>query len=369
MIYKIKSKIKYIIALIDLFGYILFSPFYIYNQLLKKIKSPKKILIIKNDFIGDVIIATPFFENLRFNYPKSEIHIACRSSAKSVLSNNPNINKIIELNTPWISRKDSITFKEVVKFTKKNFRKYDLVFDLHTHPLSILMGKFIGKNVISYSYRGFGFLLTKSGKTDWKNKPMAEQNIDLLKPLRLKIYKKGTRIYLTKKEIQKAKTTINSFKLKKAKIIGIHPGTSDIIRQWPAEKFNGLIKQLEKQYNIILFETDLKNANLVCKGTKAINLAGKVNLREFFALINEIDLLIGLESMAIHVASAVNTTLIDIHSSTTNKNVMGPYTKNKIIIQNKVKCKHCNDYYCPNNNAIIDIQVKDVLKAIKQELK
>jgi ADP-heptose:LPS heptosyltransferase len=368
MCYKIKSKVKYIIFFVDLFGYILFSPFYLYNQLFKKIKKPKKILIIKNDFIGDVIIATPFFESLKQKFPKTKIHVACRSFSKSVLVNNQNIDKVITLNTPWISRGDS-AWKSTKLFVKNNFRKYDLVFDLHTHPLNIILGKFIGKNIISYDYRGFGFLLTKTGKTDWKNKPMAEQNLDLLKTLNIEPLKKPTKIYLTKEEIKKAKSKIKSLRLKNQKIIGIHPGTSDIIRQWPPEKFNKLIKELQINYNILVFETNQNNAELICKGTSAINLAGKTNLREFFAIVNELDLLIGLESLSVHVAAALNAPVIDIHSSTTNKNVMGPYTKNKIILQKKVKCKHCNDYYCPKNNAIEKISVKEVEKAVEKILK
>jgi ADP-heptose:LPS heptosyltransferase len=370
-LYKIKSKAKYFILLVDIIGYILFFPIYAYNWYFKKIKLPKTILVIKNDFIGDMIIATPFLENLRNNFPNAKIVVGCRSSAKKVLINNPFVDKVIDLNTPWISRyNDSMGFKNLFKFIKNNYRKYDLIFDLHTEPRNILLSKFIGKNVVSYAYRGLGFLLTKKASTNWKTKPMVEQNLDLLKRLKLKVRKSSCKLFLSNKEKKDAKNILKSLKLdKKKKIMGIHPGTTDPIRQWPLSNFRKLAKTLSKKYNIIILENSAIVGKEVSHDLNVYDLSGKLNLRQFFAIVNELDLLIGLESLSVHVAAALNTFVIDIHSSTTNAHVMGPYTKNKIVLQKKVKCPCCNKIYCPNNKGINKITVKEVLSAVKRVFK
>jgi len=368
MTYKLKTKLKYLIFLIDFIGYILFSPIFLYNKF-KKIKKPKTILIIKNDFIGDMLLTTPFFENLKHNYPKTTITLACRSSSTQGLKNNPNINKIIKLNTPWISRNDSMGWKQLFKFIKFNFRKYDLVFELHTEPRNILLSKFVGKNVIGYGHRGLGFLLTKKGKTNI-NKHIVEQNLDLLKTLNLTIKNKNTKLFLSEPEMKKAKDILKKINLNKnKKTRGIHPGTSDSIRQWPATKFNKLIKKLQRKYNILVFETDKNNARIVCQNTKAINLSNKLSLREFFAIVKELDLLIGLESLSGHVAAAVDTKSLIIFSSTTDPNVMSPYSNKTKLIYKKIKCSCCNKYICPNNDGIKLIDVEQVYQKIEEQLK
>ena len=57
----------------------------------------KKILIIKNDGIGDSVIATPFF-NFFINQPNSEVDILCQKKSYSYLKNNFKFKNIITVN-------------------------------------------------------------------------------------------------------------------------------------------------------------------------------------------------------------------------------------------------------------------------------
>ncbi|MFC1648857.1 glycosyltransferase family 9 protein [Nanoarchaeota archaeon] len=350
--YRLTWPWNFIMLIIDILGYIIFSPLWLYNKH-KKLTKPKKILIIKNDYIGDMILATPFIRNLKQNYPKAKLDIACRSFSNAVLENNPHINKVISFNSPWMARHDSMKWSEVWQFIKQNWRKYDLVVDLHTEPRNILIGKLIGKNLVGYGYRGLGFLLTKKCKTD-KYKPIAEQNLDMLKCLGLKIKSKKQELFLTKQEKAKAKKLLG-----KERFVGIHPGTSDETRQWPIIRFHSLLKELSKQHNLVLLDDDKERAKKVKGNLKIKDLSGKLTLREFFAVTDQLVLLIGLESLAVHVAAAVETPVISIHSCTTRPIVMGPYAKRKIVVHKEVKCQHCGKLFCPKNKGIKKITLQD----------
>ena len=55
----------------------------------------QKFLIIQTAFIGDVILATPIIENLKNNYPNSEIHFCLRKGNESLFHDHPYLAKII----------------------------------------------------------------------------------------------------------------------------------------------------------------------------------------------------------------------------------------------------------------------------------
>jgi len=55
----------------------------------------KKILVMRTDRLGDVILSTPVIANLRKAYPKSHIAFLCRPYTKEVLENNPYLDEII----------------------------------------------------------------------------------------------------------------------------------------------------------------------------------------------------------------------------------------------------------------------------------
>ncbi len=69
-----------------------------YRKRVPKDFSPKRILVVKLDHIGDVLLATPVFSNLRRAYPDAEIHALTGSWSSIILENHPDVNKLFEYN-------------------------------------------------------------------------------------------------------------------------------------------------------------------------------------------------------------------------------------------------------------------------------
>jgi len=53
-----------------------------------------KILILKFRNIGDVLLITPLLSNLKQYYPKTQIDVVINKGTESMVSLNPNINKL-----------------------------------------------------------------------------------------------------------------------------------------------------------------------------------------------------------------------------------------------------------------------------------
>jgi len=59
------------------------------------VDNPKKILIVRTDRLGDVILSTPVIKNLREFFPEAFIGFMCRPYTKDVLEENPYLDKVI----------------------------------------------------------------------------------------------------------------------------------------------------------------------------------------------------------------------------------------------------------------------------------
>ena len=83
-IFKKKKKI-YLTKIFDLIGGAIFFSFS-----LKRLKLPenvRKILIIRLDGIGDVILSTPVYEALKKKYPSAKLTVLVGSHTKGVVEN------------------------------------------------------------------------------------------------------------------------------------------------------------------------------------------------------------------------------------------------------------------------------------------
>jgi hypothetical protein len=58
------------------------------------IKKSKSVLILKYDRIGDMVVSTPIFRELKLAYPDISISVLASKENRDVIKNNPYIDKI-----------------------------------------------------------------------------------------------------------------------------------------------------------------------------------------------------------------------------------------------------------------------------------
>ena len=86
-----------------------------------------RILVIQQKMIGDVLVSSLICENLKRNYPNSEIHYLINRFTIPVIENNPYIDEIIVFEDLYRSNK--IEFFKFLKDIKKS--NYDVVIDAY----------------------------------------------------------------------------------------------------------------------------------------------------------------------------------------------------------------------------------------------
>jgi lipopolysaccharide heptosyltransferase II len=134
----------------------------------------------------------------------------------------------------------------------------------------------------------------------------------------------------------------------------IHPGASAASRRYPPEAFAAAARILhfEHDYQLIFTgsaaERPLIDSIIEMAGVPAVCLAGKTNLAELAALISHAPLLISNNTGPVHLAAAVGTPVVDLYALTNMQHA--PWQVPHALLFHDVPCKNCYKSVCPEEH-------------------
>jgi len=277
-----------------------------------------KILVIQQKMIGDVLVSSILCDNLRKAYPNATIDYMVYESTIAVLQGNKSIDNLVLFKEKYRKSKWEL-FKFLLSIRKE---KYDLVVDAYSKIESFLPVIFSGaKQKISYAKKWRNVLFTDTVEKEHTAKTnlglAIEQRLSLLNPLHLNIdLETFPKLYVTAEEVTFAKELLAKHQIDRSKktimlsIIG-----SSLDKTYPAAYIAKMIDDIADRYDVNMLFNYIPNQielastifNLCKKETQAkiyFEVLGK-NLREFIAIMNECDLIIGNDGGAINMAKAL----------------------------------------------------------------
>jgi len=338
----------------------------------------KRILVVRTDKIGDVVLSTPVIKNLRRYFPNSYIAMMVSPHTKELIEGNPYLDEVIiydkeNKHKGWFA---SLRFSRYLK--KKRF---DLAIILHPTNRVHLVTFFAGiPKRVGYN-RKLGFLLTDRipHNKQLGQKHESEYNLDLLRYLGLKDLE--NQIFVPIKE--EAKKYVDKLLEKQGIreddfLIAVHPSATCPSKRWPPERFAELCDKLKEKYNLKILvvagpkDTDLAQKLINMMKEKAINLAGKLSLGELAYLLKRCRLFISNDSGPVHICSAVGTPVISIfgrNQAGLSPLRWGPLGKYDRVIHKEVGCQVCLAHNCQKGFLCLKaISVEDVLKVAEEIL-
>ncbi|PWA06265.1 ADP-heptose--LPS heptosyltransferase [Flavobacterium psychrotolerans] len=268
--------------------------------------------------IGDVLVSSILCDNLRKAYPKAQIDYMVYESTIAVLEGNTNFDHLILFKEKH--RQSKWEYFKLIKSIRKE--KYDVVIDAYSKLESWLIVLFSGaKQKISYWKKGRSFLYTDTVKRIQSSKTnlglIIDQRLALLNPLHLNIeLETFPKIYVNLKEqdfaisLFKSKGIDSSKKTIMLSIIG-----SGLDKTYPLEYMSQLIDFIADKGDVNLLlnyiPKQIDEATQIYNGCKEstkqkiyFSVLGK-NIREFIAIMNQCDLIIGNDGGAINMAKAL----------------------------------------------------------------
>ncbi|MCO6148600.1 glycosyltransferase [Flavobacterium sp. NRK1] len=330
-------------------GYHVYMRYVYLKQMNDSCYAGKKILVIQEKMIGDVLAGSIICNTLKATYPNAQIDYLVYDFTKPVVENNPNIDNIIIFKEDY--RKSKLDFLKFLFEIRK--KKYDAVVDAYNKWESGIITLFSGANKrIGYKKWYTRFFYDKTIETNWKAPDSAlVHRMELTEALTGKKHEiEYPKIFLTENEIKGAKKILAASLNPELPIIMISVLGSDEIKSLPAKEmaqvldliaentnaqliFNYLPKQQEQAkeiYNYCTAETQQKILfDLYVRG-----------LREFMAVLSQCDALIGNEGGAVNMAKALDVSTFTIFSPWINKG-----SWNMLDDGEKHVAVHLQDYY------------------------
>lgn len=288
----------------------------------------KKILIIQNKRIGDVLISSVIANNFKAKFPDSEVHLMAYEFTHGVIQNNPNIDRIISINEKELKKFKNL-LKTIRQVQKEN---YDIIFDPYSKLQSRLICKFGGaKQTVGHKSR------KKIGNLGYYTHPVEilkektqicgkaiEDRIHLLQQvISLDTINYEPKIFLTEEE-QQFKVPYN-YQDKPIIMLGILGSTPQ--KSMPYEYVAQVVDHISEQFNCYLLfnyspsqkeEAD-KIYNLCTHKSNIILDIYAPSIRDFAVLMNQCSVLVSNEGGTVHIAKALNKPTFTIFSPYINK--------------------------------------------------
>ncbi|MFH1194199.1 MAG: glycosyltransferase family 9 protein [bacterium] len=336
--------------------------------------TPKNILIVRTDRIGDVILTIPLAEIIKKFYPQSKITFFIREYTKDLFYDHPFVDKIILLK----QRNGKILFGDNLReIANNNFDVVLCVSPSFILSLILLFSKI--KIRVGTGYRWYSFLFNRriNEHRKYGTKHELDHNVRLLKGMGIDFAPDESNVSFNIQTEDKNEQYISSL-LKNQKLnsglptIIIHPGSSGSAIDLPISKFKQLAEMVAQQLNVNIIVTGSSKEKEICgylsKNIDAHNFAGLLNLGELIVLIKNADLLIANSTGPIHIAAALGKNVIGFYPKIKACSVTrwGPYTKKKHIFSPTILCENCTRKQCQKLDCMNSIDVNKVFEKVKE---
>ncbi len=289
----------------------------------------KRILVLRNGLLGDTVFITSLLKRLNYSFPDASIDVIVGQRAGDVLKYFPGVKKIIPFNFDF-----SIIsiIKQLIFFISLIPKRYSLLIVPEVNPHYTIVGKFcFPKKIASFT--------NPIGIADYQinrpNKKALLADTELVKAWTQIDGNDKPIVFVSDEEKIKVRQYLKQFTInEKDKILFFNPGSSKQYseKDWPFENYAPVADHFINNYGYkVVFnglKRDKEDFDKIAAKIKgdAIMLAGDnaIDVRSMFALISLSDLVFGVDTGPIHIATAIDIPVLCLMGYM-NPDDTGPY--------------------------------------------
>ena len=297
----------------------------------------KRVLVIQTAFLGDVILASPIWENLHQQFPEAQIDVVVKKGNETLLAEHPFLNQVYTFD----KRQKLKNLWELGKQLRQ--QRYELVINLQRFASSgVLTMLAKGKESRGFEKNPLSLFFSKRYQHELKGGwHEVDRNLQLIADL-VTQPKKRPQLYPTLSDMER----ISSFQTQTYYCLA--PTSVWFTKQAPKKIWLELIE--------ILTSTEVKIYLLGAPGDHAYleeirqavpklevqNLAGQLTLLQSAALMSGAQRNFVNDSGPLHLASATNAPVSAFFCSTVPAFGFGPLSDDsKIIEVSNLACRPC----------------------------
>lgn len=326
-----------------------------------------KILLVRNDNIGDVVCTIPCIRAVRDAYPDAFLAVLVCRLTEDIVSGNPCLDKVYVYDKAKHGRyKNPLTawwnqYRVIREIQKERF---DLAVGIRS-CFSTSQGWLVYSSRAPFRLghspgkknNGFAFFYNIYVNDEKRETHEVERSLDVLRTIDIDTEDKELVFFIPEDSKSIVKDFLDRNNLQNGKkLVGLHYSSRpEEGRWWDNENYLKLSQMIMDKGNIDLIFTsapeDSFQVEKIRNSVEPKPVSFKsVKLKDFAALIKECDIFITLQGGAQHISAAVNTPTIAIFGKE-NPAIWAPWGEKNISIK---RGNHANS-----------VNVKDVLNAVE----
>lgn len=303
----------------------------------------QKILVVKLRHLGDVLLTTPVFSVLRRKWPLARIDAYVYEESREMLLGHPAVGKIWGYDRKWKRLGLLRRFvREVEMLRGIRKERYDLVINLTEGDRGAMATRVCGAGIrVGVDGRR---IYTHVAKTCPTPRHAVERQLDVLRRIGIFPEEKERELFWDVSDCARktmAKRVLwNDFIL-------IHPVSRWRFKCWPEQKMRELIESLLSRGERVVVSSgpdriEQEMVGRIVEGIDGVcNVSGTLQLKELGALIERAKVLLCVDSVPFHMASALKKPCVALFGPTSDVTWgpwRNPYAK---VLTVPLSCRPC----------------------------
>lgn len=309
--------------------------------------SPQRILVIRLQHHGDVLLTTPMFAALKHTFPAAEVDAVVFAETAPMVASNPH------LTTVWPLPRSKDAGKGWARLRKQSDllaqirqREYDWVLHLNDHWSGAWIARTCGAPVrVSYA-------LPKRDNFLWRHifplrlpcasrGHMVERNLDFLLELGLPLqgFDAKCSMAFNDTDLATAKRKLSGIGIEDNYIL-VQPTSRWFFKCWEDDRFAQTITELAQEgHRIVLTAAPAEREMALISRLKTLaphpniaSLAGQLTLPALAAAISKAKLFIGVDSAPMHMAAALDVPCVALFGAS-DVETWRPWSDKAIVIK------------------------------------
>lgn len=305
-----------------------------------------KLLVVELWGIGDLTLATAFIDKVRSDY---EIHLLAKSHARELLA--PTYPELVfhTLSAPWTAHRGKYQLwkwpwlRLLALISDLRRQEFEVAVSVRPDPRDhVLM--WLSGAAMRYGYpaKGSEILLTGPIGTP----PHGQHRVECWQELAKTVPSNDTKAMeprLSGKQYQASRIENDLLQTSKP-IVCVHVGAGAVVRRWPVEHWNQLIRQLRLKFDFhLVLVPDVDNFGADLKPVSDA-LLGDLTLAELVYLCSRASLFLCNDSGPMHVAAACGCPTIALFGPG-DPTWFRPWgTQHRMIIRDICPYRPCRDF-------------------------
>ncbi len=283
-----------------------------------KMKKQRRILVVRTDRLGDVVLATPLFRALRQTFPDAFIAVMVQPYTRDVLRHNPHLDEIIVDDFNGADKGREGFWRQVKNLRRRRFNTALLLLPTERAAWMLFFAGIplrVGVGTKLYSVLTF-----MKGVSRHKYIPLrheADYCMDLGRKIGVQSNDLSTEVFLTDEERLSGKQILRDAGIEEEDtVIGFNVGSGNSAPNWAAERYGELAEYIiaRTSTNVKIVYTDGTNQVSLPTNKRIIDLGAKLTLRNLINVLGNLALLFSSSTGPMHIAAGLKVPTVSIFS-------------------------------------------------------